>query len=233
MDGDIAPLLNTYTTIILMICFLLLAISVVLPLFALLVIPVGISYYCLQVWSVADCSPLPWRQSDSLQLVAPQCLSLQRYYRGASLELQRLADVLRSPVYQHFSESLHGLQTIRSFGMLRQYQGILDDRLNMSHRGYLSSEMAFVWLAVRLGVLGAAVVGFTTASVIIFADTVPAGLAGLAMSYAFQAFGVFSFAVMLSTWLEIRMNSVDRILEYTNVSTVASHAAPGGRVTKL
>jgi len=66
-------------------------------------------------------------------------------------------------------------------------------------------------------VAGALVVGLTALSTIVLQDDIDPGMAGLAMSYSFQVFGVFGFGVMLATWLEVSMNHVDRILEYANV----------------
>ena len=50
---------------------------------------------------------------------------------------------------------------------------------------------------------GALIVGLTCAALVFAQDTVDPGLAGLAMGYSFQVFGVFGFAVFLATWLEV------------------------------
>lgn len=40
-----------------------------------------------------------------------------QYYRRTSRELQRLDSISRSPVYNHFSETLNGVDSVRAYGV--------------------------------------------------------------------------------------------------------------------
>lgn len=40
---------------------------------------------------------------------------LLNYFRDSVRELQRIESICRSPIFQHFSESLTGLSTIRAY----------------------------------------------------------------------------------------------------------------------
>ena len=44
-----------------------------------------------------------------------------RYYLKTSRELKRLESICRSPVFSHFSETMDGLDTIRTRGMEEEF----------------------------------------------------------------------------------------------------------------
>ena len=46
---------------------------------------------------------------------------ISKYYLKTSRELKRLASICRSPVFSHFSETLNGLDTIRTRGRQRDF----------------------------------------------------------------------------------------------------------------
>jgi len=41
-------------------------------------------------------------------------LLLQKFYRETSRELKRISSVTLSPIYAHFSETIHGISVIRA-----------------------------------------------------------------------------------------------------------------------
>ena len=222
IDQEVGAIMNTYFTIWLLIGITLIIIAVIFPLFAMILPVFAFLYY-----------------------------KLQRYYRGAALELNRLQDISRSPIYQvgwwvrggdaplcagltvaaarvcvcvcvcvcgqHFGESIEGVLTLRAFKRMPTVHALTNELMDAKHRAYLSLEITLEWLSIRIGVLGAFVVGLTCATLIAAQDDVDPGLAGFAFAYSFQVFGVFGFCVALATWLEVKMNHVDRVLEYTNV----------------
>ena len=62
----------------------------------------------------------PWL----LFLVIPLIVAvvyISKYYLKASRELKRLQSICRSPVFSHFSETLNGLDTIRTRGRQRDF----------------------------------------------------------------------------------------------------------------
>lgn len=57
-------------------------------------------------------------------MLAPLCTvyyRVQRYFRRSSLELQRLYSISRSPLYASFSQTLHGVSTIRAFAQQQRF----------------------------------------------------------------------------------------------------------------
>ena len=59
---------------------------------------------------------------------------LARYYRSSARELKRLDAILRSSLYAHFSESLTGLATIRTYGETERFRKESEDRMNIENR---------------------------------------------------------------------------------------------------
>ena len=54
-------------------------------------------------------------------LLAASVVYITRYYLKTSRELKRLESTCRSPVFSHFSETLNGLDTIRTRGRQRDF----------------------------------------------------------------------------------------------------------------
>lgn len=131
------------------------------PIFALLILPIGVVY-----------------------------LYIQRYYLKTSRELKRLESVSKSPIYAHFQESLGGLTTIRAYRHQNRFALENEWRVDANLRTYFPSISANRWLAVRLELIGSFIIlaaaTFAIIAVTTSTDGPSAGMVGLAMSYALQ-----------------------------------------------
>ncbi|MFS7928219.1 putative ABC-type xenobiotic transporter [Helianthus anomalus] len=100
------------------------------------------------------------------------CIWLQQYYIPSARELARLVGVCKAPVIQHFSETISGATTIRSFDQKHRFQDtclkLIDDysRLKFHVAG------ALVWLGLRLDMLSSFIFVF----LLIFLVSVPEGI---------------------------------------------------------
>jgi len=146
------------------------------------------------------------------------------YFRQVSRETKRLDSVSRSPVFAQFSETLGGLSTIRAFGKSQEFRKQFEAILDNNTQTVYANKVADRWLAVRLESIAACVVGlaaiFSTQVVVSNGATVGnsanfASVAGISLSYAVTATGMMQFVVRAFAQVEAAMNSVERIVYYT------------------
>ncbi|KAF2738556.1 multidrug resistance-associated protein 1 [Polyplosphaeria fusca] len=175
--------------------FTLVVISASVPIFIVLIIPLGALY-----------------------------LYIQRYYLRTSRELKRLDSISRSPVYAHFQESLSGMSTIRAYNQQKRFELENEWRVDANLRAYFPSINANRWLAVRLEFLGSVIIlaaaGFSIISVA-RKSGLSAGMVGLSMSYALQITQSLNWIVRQTVEVETNIVSVERVLEYAALPSEA------------
>lgn len=175
--------------------FTLVVISVSTPAFIALIIPLSLMY-----------------------------IFIQRYYLRTSRELKRLDSVSRSPIYAHFQESLGGISTIRAYRQQNRFELENEWRVDANLRAFFPSISANRWLAVRLEFIGAiCILGAAGFSIISVASgsKLPAGMVGLAMSYALQITTSLNWIVRQTVEVETNIVSVERVLEYARLPSEA------------
>jgi ATP-binding cassette subfamily C (CFTR/MRP) protein 1 len=113
---------------------------------------------------------------------------VQKFFRATSVELKRMLSISRSPIYAHFSESLGGLATIRSYHSERSFMEKLVKRvsLNLKTNAYIVTSNR--WLGVVLQLMGIVLVFFACIFMSISAKTIPVVLVGLSFTYTLKGF---------------------------------------------
>ncbi|CEH14605.1 abc transporter [Ceraceosorus bombacis] len=145
-------------------------------------------------------------------------------YRRSARETKRIDAVLRSDLYAHYSETLGGMATVRSYGVLKRF--INDHLRHMSHeaRAYYFTTVNQRWLGVRLDILGSVLV-FVVA--LLTTAGANSGLSpaqtGLALSYILTVSQSFSWMTRQIAEVENDMSSVERIHHY---ATAIEQEAP-------
>ena len=149
-----------------------------------------------------------------------------RRYLIASLEVRRLDSVARSPIYDHVGSCMAGIWTIRAFGKTPIYREQFREKLDRKARTQWHSWLLNQWLSFRMDMIG---VLFTAASTTcVVALGVDAALAGFAISFTMRLTQTISMGVRRYASLEMDLNSVERILEYSHLDTEhdVGYAAP-------
>ncbi|KAL3155586.1 hypothetical protein ABBQ38_010843 [Trebouxia sp. C0009 RCD-2024] len=157
---------------------------------------------------------------------------VQVYYIATSRELKRLDSLALSPIFGNFNESLQGLLTLRAFRKQHQFTSRNHALLDKSNRCWWPIQVVNRWLSVRLEMLGICIV-FGAALFVGVLMPRNAGLAGLALTSALNLTGLMNWMVRQSTELEVNMNAVERVIEYTKLTPekppiIANHRPPPG-----
>lgn len=154
---------------------------------------------------------------------------IQKWFRKTSTELQRLNSVANSPIFADFSQTISGTSSIRAYGeegrFFRQCQSSFDT-MNAS---YVLVQLTSAWLGLRLDVLGGCTGAFIGGIALATNSQgfIPAGWVGLALSYSIEVTNFLKHGVKMIATIEAQMNSVERILFYTdNVEPEAPEYIP-------
>ena len=144
---------------------------------------------------------------------------VQRIYIASSRQLKRIDSTTRSPINNHFSETVNGTTSIRAFGASQQFIEESNRRVDANHMCYYPSFTAQRWLCFRLEFLGYCIVFISALFAVVSRNTLSPGIAGLAISYSLNITNVLRMLVQNITELETNIVSIERILEYTTTPT--------------
>jgi len=146
---------------------------------------------------------------------------IQHFYRCSSRELQRLDSLSRAPVFSHFSDTLTGLVTIRSFRVQPKFVNELCEKIDANTAASLILQSGCRWLGLTLDVIGSIIVFASVTIAVIMTEytTDPAAPAsmGLLISYSLLVPIYLAWVVKFVADIENYMNAVERVLEYTGL----------------
>lgn len=151
------------------------------------------------------------------------------FYLSASREIKRLDSISKSPIYQHFGETLSGVSTIRAYGVSDRFVRDNLEKVDNNNRPYFYLWVANRWLSFRVDLTGAFVSFFAAAMIILSSSRLDAGSAGLSLSYALTFNEYVLWMVRLYSVVEMNMNSVERLLEYMDLDKEAPAIIPDSR----
>ncbi|KAG0212688.1 Multidrug resistance-associated protein 1 [Mortierella sp. NVP41] len=147
---------------------------------------------------------------------------VQDYFIKTSGALRRLQSVAKSPLYQHFSETLSGVSTIRVMkGQSSRFILENEARTNTTINRTNIIQLVNRWLQIRVELMGGFIVFSAAALAVLNAENLDPSLVGLALSYALSM--VIFINALVRTYSEVQnlMVSVERVLEYSEKPTEA------------
>ncbi|KAI5088763.1 multidrug resistance-associated protein 9, partial [Silurus meridionalis] len=130
-------------------------------------------------------------------------------------EMKRMENVSRSPCISLTTSTIQGLSTIHAYDKRAQYTEkfkVLNDN-NSNH--FLLFNCGTRWLSFWLDFLSATI-ALTVALFVVLTpnEVINPSLKGLALSYTIQLTGMLQYVVRLSTEVEAKFTSVERLQEY-------------------
>lgn len=148
------------------------------------------------------------------------------FYITLSRELKRFESITKSPIHQHFSESLVGVATIRAYGIEKRFMKQNLKAIDENNKPFFYLWVANRWLAFRIDAVGSLVMFFAGIFVLLSVGRIDAGLAGLSLSYAIAFSESALWIVRLYAGVEMNMNSVERLQEYLEIEGEPAREIP-------
>ena len=152
-----------------------------------------------------------------------------KYYLSTSRELKRLDSVSKSPIFQYFSETLGGLSSIRAFGQESRFIATSEARVDRNQQCYFPSISCNRWLAVRIELVGSAVILIASMLAVAIKTTngnMDAGLLGLMMSQTLNTTQALNWVVRSMSEVEQNIVSVERVMSYSDLTPEAPWEIP-------
>jgi ABC-type multidrug transport system fused ATPase/permease subunit len=154
---------------------------------------------------------------------------IQKWFRKTSTELQRVTSVANSPIFADFSQILSGTSTIRAYGEETRFFNQCSSSFDKMNASFILVQLCSSWLSLRLDLLGGCMGAFIGGIAVATKSSgfIPAGWLGLALSYSIEVTNFLKHGVKMIATIEAQMNSVERILDYTdNVEPEAPEFIP-------
>ncbi|XP_076148996.1 ATP-binding cassette sub-family C member 12-like [Alosa pseudoharengus] len=129
-------------------------------------------------------------------------------------EMKRLENVSRSPWISLTTSVIQGLSTIHAYDKREQYIEQFKHMVDTNSNHFLLFNCGTRWLSFWLDFMSALITLTVALFVVLSPDTISPSLKGLALSYTIQLTGMLQYVVRLSTELEAKFTSVERLMEY-------------------
>ncbi|CAK9068911.1 unnamed protein product [Durusdinium trenchii] len=153
---------------------------------------------------------------------------IQKVYRKAGREIQRLASKARSPIYQGVDEAIVGVTTIRAYDKQQYFMDQNERRVSRSLRLDFTQMGCQKWLGFRLKALGSIVSMLVALLVVLHRSLGPLGraisgpAAGLALRYAQQLSNAMEGILNNLTMAEQCLVAVERLNTYMEMEDEGS-----------
>jgi ABC-type multidrug transport system fused ATPase/permease subunit len=150
-------------------------------------------------------------------------------YVPVSRDLKRLNSNSRSPILNHFNETLNGLITIRAYGFEDRFLAKNLVTLDDNNRTFLLLWSSNRWLHWRVDATGA-LVSFSTAMLILQNwETIEPGWAAMSLSYSLMFTLMVVWMIRIYADIQINLNSVERVVEYMDLEEEPPAIIEGSR----
>ncbi|KAG0210814.1 hypothetical protein BGX28_008950 [Mortierella sp. GBA30] len=138
-------------------------------------------------------------------------------YIPISRDLKRMNSNSRSPILNHFNETMVGLATIRAYGFQARFLSRNIVNIDDNNRTFFLLWSTNRWLHWRVDLTGA-LVAFTTGMLVLQnKDTLEPGWAAMSLTYSLMFTTTIVWLIRVYAENEMNMNAVERIEEYMNL----------------
>ncbi|KAF9368019.1 hypothetical protein CPC16_005788, partial [Podila verticillata] len=150
-------------------------------------------------------------------------------YIPISRDLKRLNSNSRSPILNHFNETLAGLTTIRAYGFQERFASRNIVNLDYNNRTFFLLWSTNRWLHCRIDIAGALVVFTTGMHILQNKDRVEPGWAAMSLMYSLMFTTTVVSLIRVYASNEMSMNAVERVEEYMTLEQEPPAIIEGSR----
>ncbi|KAG0359172.1 hypothetical protein BGZ54_010080 [Gamsiella multidivaricata] len=150
-------------------------------------------------------------------------------YVPISRDLKRLNSNSKSPILNHFNETLTGIATIRAYGVEKRFMSKNLINLDNNNRTFFLLWSTNRWLHWRVDVAGASVAFITGILVLQNWGKIAPGWAALSMTYSLMFTGTIVWVIRIYAMNEMNLNSVERVVEYMDLEEEPPAIIEGSR----
>ncbi|KAF9206079.1 Multidrug resistance-associated protein 1 [Haplosporangium sp. Z 27] len=149
---------------------------------------------------------------------------LQRYYIASSRNFRRIESITKSPMYQHFAETLSGVSTIRALKCNDRFIEQNATRADQASNAHFVWSVGSRWLNARLEALGSIVVLAASLFAVFGRNSISSSMVGMSLSYALNITQDLCWLVRCMCEVQFEMVAIERIDEYFNKNQEAPNA---------
>uniref|UniRef100_A0A8C9WC66 ATP-binding cassette sub-family C member 5 n=1 Tax=Scleropages formosus TaxID=113540 RepID=A0A8C9WC66_SCLFO len=132
-------------------------------------------------------------------------------------EMKRMENISRSPWISLTMSTIQGLSTIHAYNKSEEYIKKFKIMIDINANHFALFHSGTRWLSFRLDFLSSIVSLLVALFAVLSPDSISPSMRGLALSYTIQLTGMLQYVVRLSTELEAKFTSVERMQEYITV----------------
>ncbi|XP_064455206.1 multidrug resistance-associated protein 1-like [Ornithodoros turicata] len=176
-------------------------------------------FHILGVFILIACE-MPFFLAGILPLLILHCL-IQSICLRSLRQIKRLESVTRSPVNNHFGETLAGLSSIRGYSVQKEFTERFTSKVDVSLNCSYLLVVGQQWLSARLDAIANIAVLLVTIMVLRQRHAIDDGLGSMLISYAMGTTGAFTYVVYYAAQMEAAVVASERLAEYSNVSPEA------------
>ncbi|KAG0258860.1 Canalicular multispecific organic anion transporter 2 [Actinomortierella ambigua] len=142
-------------------------------------------------------------------------------YLCISNPAMRIYSISKSPVYQHFTETIHGMSTIRTMEKQSTYINQNLEKTDFLGSAFLPYMFSKRWLEIQIRLLSTVVVFSASISAVLFRGRADPSTVGLTLGFAMTISEEVTSLVRIYSDLQNQFISVERVQEYSDLNTEA------------
>ncbi|KAF9135596.1 Canalicular multispecific organic anion transporter 2 [Mortierella sp. 14UC] len=146
---------------------------------------------------------------------------IQVCFLRISQVVTRMYSVSKSPVYQHFNESLNGVSTIRAMAVQERFIEENGQRMDRMANNFMGSMTSKRWVEIQLRLLSTFVLLFVALFAVLGREHLDPSLVGLTISFAMSITEEITSLVRIGCDFQNHLVAVERVIEYTDLKTEA------------